>query len=535
MNLTLYANCRLTKEYNEVIQGSYLEAYLNSLTKTTLSIDDVYLTRSGTFNIDLLSSGAFQYNYFKLEDTTNSITRYFFIDDIDIVNGTCVISYTEDIWSSYSSYINIIKGNIENLRFGISTNPKFLPDHYNSNNVLTLTPLGTTASSFTEFQVIVELSYYKPVGSGEIVDRHFMTAKVTGLDTLHPTHSFDGATGYAEQILEWMALGKNLKVPNDSTFYNYDVTNIYIVPKPYANSITYNSSVYVNLSKAQDDTTLAYKFATLCLIQYGEHNLSYSVDNDFKRYAIGTLDNLIPVENNGSSIEVNIKMSVDNIKFTMYLRVGTSIIDITNSFAYELPISIQSADITQQQAIARQVKNLSLDIAKQEIRTKGAINIVSSMAQTGIGLGTAVATGGAMGVGSVVGGLSSTATVVADTIFSLKENDLNRWQNNVQAYTTSTAVKVNKDIYLNCYYGIVHAYCVPDNNTYINNLIDVVGYRTNMIVSNNTLLTTAQESQTYNIIKFSSLMMYGNIPHSIQAELKAILMKGIKIYFTNAI
>ena len=233
MNLTLYANCRLTKEYNEVIQGSYLEAYLNSLTKTTLSIDDVYLTRSGTFNIDLLSSGAFQYNYFKLVDTTNSITRYFFIDDLDIVNGTCVIRYTEDIWSSYSSYINIIKGNIENLRFGISTNPKFLPDQYNSNNVLTLTPLGTTASGFTQFYTIVELSYYKPVGSGEVVDRHFMTAIVTGLDTLHPTQSFDGATGFAEQIYEWMALGKNLKVPNDNTFYNYDVTNIYIVPKTY--------------------------------------------------------------------------------------------------------------------------------------------------------------------------------------------------------------------------------------------------------------------------------------------------------------
>ena len=536
MRLTLYSNCRLTKEYNEVIQGSHLENYLNSLTKLLYeNIDDVYLTRRGTLNVEMLSSGMYLYNYFKLEDTNNSITRYFFIDDIDIVNGTCVISYTEDIWSSYSSYINIIKGNIENLRFGISTNPKFIPDNYNSNNVLTLSPLGTSSSGFTEFYIIVELSYYIPVESGNIVDRHFMTAVVTGLDTSHPTQSFDASTGFAEQIYEWMALGKNLKVANDNNWYSYDVTNIYIVPKPYVSGIGHSSSVFVNLSKAQEDTTLAYKFATLCLIQYGEYNKTYTADNDFKRYAIGTLDNLIPVENNGSGIEINIKMSVDNIKFTMYLRVGTSIIDISNSFTYELPINIQRADITQQQAIARQVKNLSLDLNKQEIQTKGAINIVSSMAQTGIGLGTAVATGGAMGIGSVVGGLSSTATAVADTIYNLKENDLNRWQNNVKAYTTSTAVKVNKDIYLNCYYGIVHAYCVPDNNTYINNLIDVVGYRTNIIVSNNTFLTTAQESQTYNIIKFSSLMMYGNIPHSILEELKAILIKGIKIYFTDAI
>ena len=108
-------------------------------------------------------------------------------------------------------------------------------------------------------------------------------------------------------------------------------------------------------------------------------------------------------------------------------------------------------------------------------------------------------------------------------------------KNKTSMHVASLVLGVNKDIYLNCYYGIVHAYCVPDNNTYINNLIDVVGYRTNIIVSNNTFLTTAQESQTYNIIKFSSLMMYGNIPHSIQEELKAILLKGIKIYFTDAI
>ena len=535
MRLTLYSNCRLTKEYNEVIQGSHLENYLNSLTKLLYeNIDDVYLTRRGTLNVEMLSSGMYLYNYFKLEDTNNSITRYFFIDDIDIVNGTCVISYTEDIWSSYSSYINIIKGKVENLRFGLGYNPKFLPDNYNSNNVLTLTPLGTTASGFTEFYIIVELSYYKPVVSGDIVDRHFMTALVTGLDTSHPTQSFDASTGFAEQIYEWMSLGKNLKVANDNNWYNYDVTNIYIVPKPYVSGIGHSTSVFVNLSKAQEDATLAYKFATLCLIQYGEYNRSYSVDNDFKRYGIGTLDNLIPVENNGSSIEVNIKMSVDNIKFTMYLRVGTSIIDISNSFTYELPIDIQRADITQQQAIARQVKNLSLDLNKQEIGVKGSLGAVNGLVQTGLGA-VQLASGGIGGIGSLVGGLTSTASSVADTIFRLKENDLNRWQNNVEAYTTSTAVKVNKDIYLNCYYGIVHAYCVPDNNTYINNLIDVVGYRTNIIVSNNTFLTTAQESQTYNIIKFSSLMMYGNIPHSIQEELKAILLKGIKIYFTDAI
>ena len=153
MRLTLYSNCRLTKEYNEVIQSSFLETYLASLTKVTYEdIGEVYLTRQGTFNISMMTNGVFQYNYFKLEDEVNTITRYFFIDDIDIVNGTCVITYTEDIWSSYSSYINIIKGNVENLRYGIETYPKFLPDNYNSNNVLAIRALGVCGVEVTLIQ-----------------------------------------------------------------------------------------------------------------------------------------------------------------------------------------------------------------------------------------------------------------------------------------------------------------------------------------------------------------------------------------------
>ena len=535
MRLTLYSNCRLTKEYNEVIQGSHLENYLNSLTKLLYeNIDDVYLTRRGTLNVEMLSSGMYLYNYFKLEDTNNSITRYFFIDDIDIVNGTCVISYTEDIWSSYSSYINIIKGNITNLRYGIgNTTPKYLPDNYISNKPLTLKSyLLNDGVRHTEFSVIVELSYYDPVASGDVIDRHFMTAVVYTSGTSPIKMNYDSASGYAEQILENMALGKNLKLPNDNTYKNYDITNVYIVPYVYVNGFGVSQSVYVSLTNVQQD--IAHKFAQLNMVQYSEYTKNWSSTALYTRYAIGTLDNLITIEENGTDVGVGLLMNVDAIKFTMYLRVGTSIIDITNSFAYELPINIQSADITQQQAIARQVKNLTLDLNKQETAVKGSLGAVNGLVQTGLGA-VQLASGGIGGIGSLVGGITSTASSVADTIFTMKEIDLQKWQNNLQAYSTSTAVKVNKDVFINCSYGIVEFRVVPDNNTYINNLLEVVGYRTNIIVNNNTYLTTAQESQNYNIIKFSNLMMYGNIPHSIQEELKAILTKGIKIYFTDAI
>ena len=534
MRLTLYSGCRLTKEYNEVIQGSYLEAYLTSLTKVSYeNIGEVYLSRSGTFNVSMMTSGTYLYNYFKLEDEVNSITRYFFIDDLEIINGTCVITYTEDIWSSYSSYINIVKGNISNLRYGIGTNPKFLPDNYISNKKLTLRPFGTTDTYFDKFYVVVEFSYYTAVGQGEVVNRHFATGIVTGIaTTTYSNMNYDTASGFAEQIYENMSVAKSLKLPNDATWRNYDVTNVYIVPKTYLDNSYYNVNNYVYISNTSEDAN--GRFATICIMNYGVKTRNYSTDPKFTRYGIGTIDNIIPIEENGKSVEVGLFNILDNIKFTMYLRVGTSITDITNSFNYELPVNIQSADITQQQAIARQVKNLSLDITKDKTAVQGALGVVSGLTQTAIG-GVSLASGNISGVSSLVGGLSSTASSVADTIFAMKEINLDRWQNNAKAYSSSTAVKVGKDVQINCYYGICEFSVDPDNSTYIDNLIEVVGYRTNIIVSNNTFLTTAQESKTYNIIKFSNIMLYGNIPHSIQQELSSILTKGIKIYFASTI
>ena len=40
MKLTLYSNCRLTKEYNEVIEPSYLEGYLASLSSVVYENED---------------------------------------------------------------------------------------------------------------------------------------------------------------------------------------------------------------------------------------------------------------------------------------------------------------------------------------------------------------------------------------------------------------------------------------------------------------------------------------------------------------
>ena len=122
MNITLYKKCILSNSYSEVFDVFHktedpvtkeetvaLQRYLSSLTKYEITADNVYVPNSGKITLELdfdyenVSNNIYEYNYMYLEDTDNNFRRYCFIDDITVVNGLAVISFSEDIWSNYAS------------------------------------------------------------------------------------------------------------------------------------------------------------------------------------------------------------------------------------------------------------------------------------------------------------------------------------------------------------------------------------------------------------------------------------------------
>ena len=543
MRLTLYSNCRLTKEYNEVIQNTYLNDYLNSLTKIVYEdIGEVYLTRQGTFNVSMLSSGIFQYNYFKLEDEVNSITRYFFIDEINIVNGTCVIDYSEDIWSSYSSYINIVKGNVSNLRYGLGSNLKLLPVEYASNDNFTKEILDYETNNVT---AIVTLSFYNFEQSGEPSYRFYKTFVCdvvlppnrrhrikTHLDILKGIIS--GSSGL--DGFNW-TYAENVNFPFDA----YDVVNAYIVPEMILTDTGIRDalpSYYSELPCYVDSINIANK-TNVRLYEIPENHYSKTYDESvsYTTHGIGLLDNFITITPNGTKVKYGIDAYVNEMFINFTLQVETSIIDLTSSFNIDLPISVQSADVTQQQAISKSVQNQVNAIDRQMLETHKN----SMLMKWGISSAKNV-TDVIVSQGMDTSAIFRTATEGVNLYESaenykanVKKNELDKWQVNYEMFKTNTIVSVTNDKLLSLYYGLIILKVVPDNENYVNAIIDIVGYNTNIVVTDNTLLTTAQESKTYNIIKFSSVMMYGNIPHSIQADLSAILTKGVKIYFTSSI
>lgn len=536
MQIVLYQNCRLTKAYNEVFQSSYLDGYLNSLTKYEYELpegDEVYLSNRGRFNLDALYQGNFKCNYMKVVDEVNNITRYFFLDDFDIVNGIVVVDYTEDIWASYSKDINIVKGAVSNLRYGIGTDLKYLPNEYVSNEKLSFNSLESNTSGL--YNIILVIQGYKLQQSGVITERHLANAIM--IDDANYTikdYSFNQAQITINTLIQYSSLPDKLhsRFIDGVTFvdYSYDIVSAYIFPKSMLNGLGITKQQLGQFCR----TTGANIFATCQFINSGIYTKTAQLNSNFKRYAIGTLDNFVLTEENGTKLQLEYNYCFDNNNVKLNLKVGSSIIDITNSFKYDIPISVQSADVTQQQQIALSLNNQMLDINKRETIAKGVTSLVENTAR-GIMGGVLIGSGLSpiKGTSLAIEGVTGVANTAIDMAYSLEKNDLKNWYINYKAYKTSTAITTSSNLQFNLLYGVCEFIVVPDNENYVDELIEVVGYNTLKIVTNNSLIASKQENQDYNIVRFSSVWIYGNFPHSVQLVLEEILTKGFKIWFKS--
>lgn len=118
MDIILYKNCKLSNEYREVYYmktgNDALQKYLNTLTSISFNLQDVYIKEQGILNIPMSMNTMFppmeynnilEFNYIQMID--GKIKRFYFIDNMDLINGIAVISYSIDVWHSYSKSIKI--------------------------------------------------------------------------------------------------------------------------------------------------------------------------------------------------------------------------------------------------------------------------------------------------------------------------------------------------------------------------------------------------------------------------------------------
>ena len=576
MKITLYKKCILSNSYSEVFEVFHktkdpltneetvaLQRYLSSLTKYEITADNVYVPNSGKITLELdfdyenVSNNIYEYNYMYLEDTDNNFRRYCFIDDITVVNGLAVISFSEDIWSNYASSMEIRKSLLVRSRatkYGDWSIPFYAPGMgYEGNNTVVIKDIdgnvidnNYTRPSPLQVACAVNIQLYNLTAQGVANNRILLTG-IFVYSYGGDKHSY-GATGMLLQLVrEVTQLSAGTTVSYNGKDYYYDIVSVKAIPKQFGifkDIITGNPTVTIQKS----DTISYYFYSTGKEIFYNgwiEDGILYKVldktiENDYTRLGIGLISNIIPIENNSTNITYSILVKWDITSWKLYISIQNKLIEISDGFDILIPISVQSADVTQQQAAARELKGLNAKLGM----ASGALDIVGGVAETAIGWATAdtgMALGTVLGAAPFAGsdmvlsgakgafsGIEKAGKGALRIIGGQRELEIA----NRKMFSTSKAIKVNSDGVLNGYYGIVQYFIAPDNATEVQANIDNTGYVCNEIVDdlfNKPITDTV--ATAYNIMRFDFVNIFGKFTQNIAKALRAILYNGFKIWY----
>lgn len=575
MKIILYKKCILSNSYSEVFDVFHktkdpitneetvaLQRYLSSLTKYEITADNVYVPNSGKITLELdfdyenVSNNIYEYNYMYLEDTDNNFRRYCFIDDITVVNGLAVISFSEDIWSNYASSMEIRKSLLVRSRatkYGDWSIPFYAPGMaYEGNNTVVIKDIdgnvidnNYTRPSPLQVACAVNIQLYNLTAQGVANNRILLTG-IFVYSYGGDKRSYGSTDMLLQLVRELTQLSAGTQVSYNGKDYYYDLVSVKAIPLQFGifkDIITGNPTVTIQKS----DTISYYFYSTQAgifnnVISHGilHKVLDKTIENDYTRLGIGLISNIIPLTNNSTSVDYSIFVKWDITSWKLYISVQNKLVEISDEFDILIPISVQSADVTQQQASARELKDLN---AKLGI-AKGSLGIMSGVMETATGwstVGLGMALGNLVdaapfagtetvhkGFSGVFNGMAKTGDGILGIIGSNKELEIA----NREMFSTSKAIKVNSDGVLNGYYGIVQYFISPDNASEVQANIDNTGYVCNEIVDdlfNKPITDTV--ATAYNVMRFDFANVFGNFTQKIAKALRAILYSGFKIWY----
>lgn len=563
LNITLYKNCILNKSYNQTfsfgsVDGaptSVLELYLAMLENFNFDVNDVYYENSGEliFALEILigsqRNNIYKYNYVKfvLYDNNNReiLRRYCFVNSISVKNECVYLNYEEDIWHSYGSKIKGIlpsylsRSRVKEYDTKILNVVK-LPRDYESNNKLNYKCIFVNSNSEINRQVyfFIELQLYELVsGSTDKQIRSSFFYLIAGEGASDKSNFIDEAYLLAEAFIANMP---SLKIDNR----NYQVGKIYIIPKYLITDISHLiTNISYNINFPQGD---GYTFGTLTAwsIDRGRLDLdkgyickSGTLQNNYKNLKFGTMNNQIELTNNGTSFDYEIIFTRTFSSINLKLSVLNEIIDITEDFLYEPPISAILAEEFSQRKIAIELEQNR--IAQQA--TRNSWGIVKSFDNAISNLGNVVLgafSGSGKSAWNSGGGfrndlLSIGEGIDTQTLLSKREKLI---KSPIYSNTKGNITTTNK---IFNYIGGLFLFTIsPDNQEFVKNYVNIFGYEVyEFIFDLNEELLFAHNYYwrdhhiNYNVIKFDSINVYGEFTNEIAEKLNNILMNGIRIWY----
>lgn len=538
MIIKLYKNCILTDAYSEVFDVYHkdannktaLDRYLATLEQKTIATPHTYVTNSGKISFDLIDENDtefYDFNYMSIHDETNHFTRFCFIDAITVVNGIAVVSYIEDVWSNYAPSLQMRKSLLTRSRiidYGSYKIPFYsLGMEYQGNNELKINKLFEGSSN--KVAILMQVQLYKLSEKGEVSERSIMEMYASEKKEGETEHTVYFTPQYAIILAASLTIASSIK--QLSTGEYYEVYNILLVPEEF--NIPLNTSGVISTPVAS--TTYLNPFTPSI---YTDNNIVYTASKtlpcNFKQFKVGTLLNAYDLVQNGTDIGIKIGYSASLTDVNLYLNFQNQIYEITKDFMLDLPISVQTADVTQQQATAREVANLNakLGIASGAMQIGSAVNDIAMGASK-------VAFGGYTGqLGSVLKGAEQVSNApfeagrgIINIISSKKQLDIA----NRALYVSNKGVKVLSNTAMTVVYGIVVYEIQPDNEVEVQANIDNCGYVCNEIVDNlfSTIITGT--TNKWNVMQFDYVNIYGKFTQRIADVLRDILNAGFKIWY----
>ena len=542
MKITLYKNCILTNSFSEVCDVFHkdengkttLERYLDTLEKLVIDAGDVYYTNSGKFSFDMIGTGYentdfYVFNYMKFEDETNvNFKRYCFIDAIAVVNNIAVVSYIEDVWSCYAPSMKMRKSLLTRSRivdYGTWQVPFYSPGmEYQGNNFAKIVQLDErTASGGFPVNIIFQAQLYQLTEQGVPSKRIVVEVALQKQEDKSYDFPLNIALGQIQTMISETST-KTVTWNNES--YYLEMYNILLVPS----SLNVIQQFVTSISPSIAYTPQLNLVWLSVLDQQKKECKSYTIQHDFKKYMIGTFTNAFNITQNGSDILVKVTAQCGFWDMSIYIEFQNQVIDITSNFAVNIPISVQTADVTQQQATAREVADLNAKLGV----ASGAMQImqgIGSLAEGGAKTAFGLITGHA---GSVLAGASEMNSApfgigrgIMNIIGSAKQLDVA----NRAMYVTNRGVKANANATINAMYGLVIFEMQPDNEVEVQANIDNAGYLCNEIVDNLLETITTGQTNKYNVMQFEYVNIYGAFTQRIADALREILYNGFKIWY----
>lgn len=569
MQITLYENCILSSSYSEVfdnkieyaieenqeITKTAFEHYLDTLEKFDTEQETVYMKNNGIIYIELQSennwNGVYAYNYMKC--VSGNLIRYCFIDNIEIMNGIAEISYSTDIWHTYSKNINIrnsyLSYALRNKYNGMKDiKIRELPTEYTSNEPIEYAKL----TNENKYCIIAQMQRYNIVTGGEVGQRYnavgLFYKEIVNNETNETTRS-DIFFDFDEAIYSLQQIAQGQSTEFSGNFY-YEFDNWTIVPYSYLTknnefAITLNYSKFDSFNRIIKAELPTYTQARIAVFEDNSSELINTLNislpfTDYKTISIGTFKSDYGYVNNGTDSTINVFINATDLDFKLLINFNGKLIDITPDFVIDVPYSSINGETQAQRKIARESATVNgamniiggINQIATNIATFGTSRSIENLSKkyrygknnrlTSTKLSREIESYGGGDVSGIVGGGLKIAHGITDIIFANKPQ-----------YQTQYGAFVLGNNQINCKYGLIKKKIKPDNENEVNRIIANTGYRVYEIVNTEIFEPILQNEENYNVLKFETVNAYGNAPQSVIEIYKNILFNGVKIWYNH--